>query len=697
MRTRIFSTMGALLLAGSSAFAQKPTKPVPPPGLPPTAVSFPAFAEHTLSNGAQVLVVENHEEPVVSVNVYIKGAGTTSDSDAKPGVAELTADLLNAGTKAMTSKQIAEKIEGMGANLNTGANLDWANVAITFLKSDADAVLDVLADVLVNPTFPADELETARKRTLTDLQVALSQPAQLAQREFEMVVFGKHPYGRQMTTTSVRSITREDLVNFHDMYYKPSNALIVVAGDVNPADITARLDKHLAAWTGKGPARPQFAAAPERTKREIILVNKPGAVQASYRIGQTIVPATNPDWAALTVARQILGGSSTAWLFSNLREKKGYTYGAYAQSTMRLDPGYWYMWGDVRNAVADSALTMFLDYANKLKSEPVPVADLEMAKSRLTGSFPLQIETPNQVASQVASAIMLGQGKDYVSTWRQKLAAVTAADIQRVANKYLHPEDALIVISGDASILKPKLEKFGPITVVDEEGKPIADAAASAPATQAAAFDASGIQPITLSYTVNANGMEMAQVTRTVAHDTLEGRDIIKTNTTTTGMMTGSASASFDAKTFAPISAKSDQQAGGREFSSFLTVNNGHVSGMVPAPPNGDPTPVDAALPAGAILADQGEFAIWLTNFDTTKELTLNTFSPGTGTIVPLTLKVTGESHQKVAAGEFDVYDIEMRGQQGSMKIYARKQAPHIVVKQEMQTQPVVIELKSIK
>jgi len=694
MRSSIFLTISALALSGTvcTVAAQKPA---PPPALPMGPVAFPAFTERTLSNGAHVVVVENHEQPVVSINIFIKGAGQTSDAENKLGVANFTASLLDAGTKTRTSRQIAESIESLGANIGTGASSDWANVGATMLVADIDKVLDVISDVLVNPTFPADELETERKRAITDLQVALSRPATLAQREFEQVVFGKHPYGRQLTTSALRGITREDLVAFHQTYYKPSNALIVVAGDVAPADIVARLNSHLASWVGQAPARPQFAAAPARTRREIILVNKPGAVQASYRIGQTIVPATNPDWPALTVAQQILGGSSTAWLFSNLREKKGYTYGAYAQSTRQLDPGVWYMWGDVRNAVADSALDMFLDYANRLKTQPVPAADLEIAKSRLTGQFPLTIETPSQIASQLASALLLGQSKDYVQTWRQRLAAVTAADIQRVANKYLTPENSLIVISGDASVLKPKLEKYGNITVVDEEGKPVAQNAA--PAQTKLGIDASSIQPITLTYTLTAQGNPIAEMSRTVTRETANGKDIVKATTTTTGMMTGNASLTFEAKTFTPIATSITQQGGGREFNSILTVSNGKVSGMVPTPPNGDPQPVDAALPEGAILPGMDEYAIWLTDFATNKELAINVFNGASGTVVPVTMKVTGESKQKVAAGEFDVYELEMKGPQGGMKIYARKAAPHIVVKQEFMAQPVVVELKSVK
>ena len=702
MRRQFILALGAVAVVSSaqSAAAQstkaaKPTKQPPPAALPLSPVAFPPFAERTLNNGAQVLVVENHEQPVVSVNIYIKGAGTTSDTDAKPGVAAMTATLLDAGTKTKTSKQIAETIEGLGANEGTGAGLDWANVSATFLKSDADAVLDVIADILLNPTFPADEVETERKRSLTDLQVALSRPSALAQRQFEMAVFGKHPYGRQLTTSALRAITREDLVAFHQLHYKPSNALIVVAGDVNPNEFNAKLQQHLGAWTGSAPARTQYTAAPERATREIILVNKPGAVQASYRIGQTIVPATNPDWPALAVAQQILGGSSSAWLYKNLRDAKGYTYGAYAQSTQRIDPGYWYMWGDVRNAVADSALDMFIALAQQLKDKPVSQEDLDMAKGRLTGSFPLTIETPTQVAGQVAQALLLGQGKEHVQTWRQRLGAVTAADVQRVAQKYLKPENALIVISGDAQAIKPKLERFGKVTVVDEEGRAVAT---DAKPQQASALDGSIIQPVTLVYGVTVSGMgEMAELTRTVTRETKNAKDVVHVHDVSSGRQSGSGDLFFEAKTMRPMTASSQTSAGGRDMSSSLTVAGDKITGMIMSPMQADPQMVDANFPEGALLQQMVDYAIWVSPLELNKEVNVNVFNAGTGTVSPLKLKVSGESKQKVGAGEFDTYEMDLNVGQASMKLYARKQAPHVIVKQEIIGQPVVIELKSMK
>lgn len=701
MRRSIFVALAALALSGSFDFiaaqtdAQKgAAKAKPPAALPLGKVAFPPFIERALKPGAQLLVVENHEQPVVSINIYIKGAGQVSDPDGKAGVAAATATLLDAGTRTRTSRQIAETIEGMGASLSANATSDWATISATMLKSDVDAVLTVIADVLLNPTFPEDEVETERKRALTDLQVSLSRPATLAQRQFEASVFGKHPYGRLMTTGSVRAVTRADLVAFHQNNYRPSNALVVVAGDVDPATIGATIEKHLASWAGKGPERPQFEAAPTVAKQEIVLVNKPGAVQAAFRIGHTIVPATHPDWPALTVARHVLGGGSDGWLFLELREKKGFTYGAYAQSVQRLDPGYFMMWGDVRNEVADSALERFLSLAERLKKEPVPEADLDLAKSWITGNFPLTIETPTQVAGQVATARLLGQPRDHVQTWRTRIAAVTAADVQRVAQAQLHPERAVIVVSGDASILKPKLEKFARVTVVDEEGRPVVQAEAAAP--QPLGIDASGIQPQSLAYTVSMQGRPVAESIRTVSRETEGGKDIIKSVTETTGMITGKSEVKFEAKTFKPLATTMSQQANGREFTILLTAADDKISGMVTMPEQ-EPRVIDAPLQAGTILGGMDEFAIWVNDFDKVKELKLNMFNAMTGSVVPVTLKVVGESRQKVAAGEFDVYELEMQTAQGPMKGYARKEAPHIVVKQEFVAQPVVVELKSLK
>ena len=698
MRNRMLFAVSALVLAGTtSAFGQATTKSLktPPPPLPMGPVAFPAFVERTLSNGAQVLVVENHEQPVVSLNIYMRGAGSTSDPEGKTGVAELTAALLRSGTKTKSSLQIAQTFDGMGAQSFANAGPDWASLSVTALKADIDAAWATAADMLVNTTFPADEFETQRKRTLTNLQVQLSQPAQLASRVFTQRVYGQHPYARLSSTASLRGITREDLVSFYNTYYRPGNALIVIAGDVNPNEIVGKFEQHFAAWKGAGPARPKYAAAPASAgAREIILVNKPGAVQAAFRIGHTIAPAPHADWPALVVAQQILGGGSKGWLFDILREKKGYTYGAYAGSSQRVDPGHFQMQGDVRNEVADSALQLFLDLHAKIKNEPVPASDLELAKAQLTGSFPLTIETPAQIAGQVASSRLLGQSRDHVQTWRQKLAAVTAADVQRVAKAHYHPENAVIVISGDANVLKPKLEKFGKVTIVDEEGRPVA-AADAAPKVSGVTLDASAIKPMTLVYGVVFQGNPVAENTMVVSRANEAGKDVVKVTSNTSGMITASNELIFEAKSFAPVSWNMEMQMGPQTMSGKLAYANGKITGTAKLP-QGDKA-IDAAAPAGTLLSGMDQFALMLNNFATTKELSLPVFNMQTGTVSNFTAKLVGESKVTVPAGSFDVYELDVSGAEGSTKVFVSKTAPNLIVKQEFAAQPVVMELKSIK
>jgi zinc protease len=697
MRNRMLFAVSVLVLTSTTAaLGQATTKSMqtPPPPLPMGPVAFPAFVERSLSNGAQVLVVENHEQPVVSVNIYMRGAGSTSDPEGKNGVAELTAALLRSGTKSKTSLQIAQTFDAMGAQTFANAGPDWASLSVTALKADIDVALAQAADMLVNATFPADEFETQRKRTLTNLQVQLSQPAQLASRVFTARVYGAHPYGRLNTTSSLRAITRDDLFNFYNTYYKPGNALVVIAGDVNPDETIRKFEQHFAAWKGSSPARPKFTAAPALSGREIVLVNKPGAVQAAFRIGHTIAPAPHADWPALVVAQQILGGGSKGWLFDILREKKGYTYGAYAGSAQRLDPGHFQMQGDVRNEVADSALQLFLDLHARIKNELVPAADLEMAKAQLTGSFPLTIETPAQIAGQVASSRLLGQAKDHVQTWRQRLAAVTAADVQRVARAHYHPENAVIVISGDANVLKPKLEKFGKITIVDEDGRPVTAAATAVP-TSNAAIDASSIKPMTLVYGVQFQGNPVAENTMVVSRANVGGKDVVKASSTTTGMMNATNELVFEAKTFTPISWNMEMQMGPQTMSVNLTQGNGKITGTSKMP-QGDKT-IDSPAPAGTLLSGMDQFAIMLNNFNTTKQLTLPIFNAQSGTVTNFTAKVVGESKVTVPAGAFDVYELDVTGAEGSMKVFVNKAAPNVIVKQEFAAQPVVMELKSVK
>ncbi len=450
--------------------------PEPPLPLPVEAVEFPQFYDRTLANGARVVVVPNHEQPVVSVSLTIRG-GSSADPKGKPGVAAFAADLLTKGTTTRSAKEIAEAIDFVGGQLTATASDDWTSLRTTVLTDFLDTGLALLADVVTHPTFPVSELESRRTRTLSALRAESGQSDALADRYFRREVYGAHPYGQAITTASAESITRQDVVRFYERFYHPSHALIVVAGDVEPGAIVTRIEAAFAGWAGGG-SRTNVSVTPPTPppvpmKRRIVVVHKPGSVQAVFRIGHLMPPASNDDWVEIGTMRVILGGAG-GWLTNVLREQKGYTYGAYAITQERLYPGSLMIRTDVRNAVADSALTEVLRLFEKLGTDPVPAGDLEAAKSALTGSFPMTVETPQQVADQVTTTLLLGRPVDYLKAFRTRVATMTAADGERVARQYLHPERLVIVVVGDAGQLLEKLRPFADVVeVYDVNGKAV--------------------------------------------------------------------------------------------------------------------------------------------------------------------------------------------------------------------------------
>jgi hypothetical protein len=294
---------------------------------------------------------------------------------------------------------------------------------------------------------------------------------------------------------------------------------------------------------------------------------------------------------------------------------------------------------------------------------------------------------------------LLGQPKDHVQTWRQRLAAVTAADVQRVARQHYHPENAVIVISGDANILKPKLEKFGKVTIVDEEGRPVTAAApgAATPAAMQtpAGIDATSLKPMTLVYGVVFQGNPVAENTMVLTRAMEAGKDLVKVNSSTSGMMSATNELIFEAKTFTPISTKMQLQAGAQTLSQQMTLVGGKVTGNAKLP-TGDKT-FDAPVPAGTLLAGMDQFAIMLHNFGAKKDLVIPIFNPQSGTVTNFTAKVVGESKVTVPAGTYDVYELDVSGAEGATRVFLSKGPQSLIVKQEFAAQPVVMELKSVK
>lgn len=685
---------GAIVFAVTSA-GSAVAQQAPPPALPLEPVDFPEYEEVTLSNGARVLIVENHEQPVVTVNLRIQ-SGTADDPAGKGGLASVVATMLNKGTVDRDAKQIAESIDFIGASIGAGAGEDWTSVTATTLSEFLDQGLEILADMVVKPTFPEEEFEIERKRLLTGLQVELSQPEAVATRRFIEGIYGDHPYGNLITEQSLQSIGRSDMVEFHGRYYRPDNALFVVAGDVEPDDIVRRLEKQFGGWEPAPVADVDFTAPPTRSERTIHFYHKPGSVQAVIRLGHLMPPATDADWVPLDVAMRVLGGGATGWLFQVLRQEKGYTYGAYASAARRVDRGYFQAWAEVRNDVADSALADMLAVIDRIRSRPVPAEDLDLARDYLTGSFPREIETPQQVAGQVATARLRGLPDDYLARYRQRVADVDGAELQRVASKRLRPDNALVVVVGDATEIYDKIAPFGAVELFDVEGKPIT-LAALAVEPAAFSFDATAIQPLTLAYTINFQGNPIGELTTQVTRESVDGRDVVRSKTAGGAMtMTMEQEVVFEAATFTGIESHASQKMGTQGVDIDLRLEDGVLTGTVVGMSE-EPREISAQVVDGTLLPGMDDYVLWLADFDANTEIDMPAFSAQSGNPYTLKMTVAGDTTVTVPAGEFDAYRVEVNSAQGSATVYARKTAPHIVLRQEPAGQPIVIELKEIR
>jgi predicted Zn-dependent peptidase len=666
----------------------------PPAPLPLKPVSFPAFTERKLANGAQVIIVEDHTAPIVSLSLRIR-SGSAADPADKMGMADFTAALLDKGTKSRSAREIAESIDFVGGTLSAGASADWTNINATVLTEFLDTALGLMSDIVLNPTFPESELETYRQRVLSSLQVELGQPQAIASRRFMAEIYGAHPYGASPTPETVRAIERADLAAFHQAHFRPDNALIVVAGDVGADDVVARLNRAFNGWKRGAAPRVRATEPPARHAREITLVHKPGSVQAVIRIGHLLPSATHKDWITLEVANQILGGGTTGWFFRILRSEKGYTYGAYASAAQRPGPGYFQASAEVRNEVADSAMSEFFRLLDQIRDQPVPEDDLRMARDYMVGSFPLTIETPQQIAGQVARTRLLGLPADHLVKYRDRVAATNAKLLQRVVREQFRPDQAAVVVVGDATSILDKIKPFGPVRVVDVNGAPIKEEDLQVRAS-GLELDASKIQPQSLGYRVSVQGNAIAEIKTEITREVLGGRPAVRVISTGTGMLSSESDLAFDAENFAAIYSHGRQQAGPQAISIEVAIEGDRVTGKLDVGA-GQSTEIDAEVVAGTLLPGMDEYALRLIDLEGMKEFELPVFNPQTATVLPVQYRVTGESKVTVPAGEFEVYEVEATGGPIPLKLYLRKDGTHLMVKQEYVGQPVVVELTALQ
>ncbi len=442
----------------------------PTPG-PLPSVSFPRFQERKLSSGLPVYIVENHEQPIVSMSLYVK-AGSDHDPSEREGLAAVVADLLTKGTEQRTATQIAEEIDFVGGSLYAGVSWDALTVGATALSRYLEVAVDLLADVVQRSTYPQEELERVQLQRLAGLRHAKADAGFLADMVFGKLTFPGHQYGQQASGTeeSLAKTSREDVLSFTANFLRPDNAFLVVAGDVTPASFLSLLEVKLGSWSGSSGKSAEVMSPRLQTGVQVGLIDKEGAVQSAIRVGHVGIARNSEDFIALSAVNMLLGGYFNSRINLNLREKHGFTYGARSSVDARSVSGPFLVSTEVRTEVTVRAIEEIVSEIKNLAVEPVSEAELQMVKNYMIGNFPLQIETPQQVANRIAMIVLYGLDTDYYQTYRDKLAALTAEELHRVAKAYLHPGDLVIVASGSVEALSGGMREFGMLKIFNDEG-----------------------------------------------------------------------------------------------------------------------------------------------------------------------------------------------------------------------------------
>jgi zinc protease len=439
-------------------------------------VSLPKPQEADLSNGVHLIVIEDHRAPQVSFQMLVEGAGGYYDPPSMPGLASFTAALMREGTTTKTSEEISEQLDRLAATVGVSAGVASAFATVTGngLTNNLDTVLALMADVLMNPSFTQAEIDRYRTRSRATFINQRTQPGFLAQERLSKAIFGDHPLSRvSPAPAALDALTRDALVEFHKAHYVPDRAVLAVAGDISLAQAKARADAAFGGWKKSGAPIEAQTAPPALSQPSISFVARPNSVQTSLRVGTQSLERTDPDYDALSVANRILGGGPTGRLFEHLREQKGYTYGASSGFNATRIRGSWTASTDVRSDVTDPALTDLLDEIRQMRDVPVSEKELADTKRALIAGFALPLESPNAILSNYIDRYIYHLPADYWDTYPARIEAITAADIQRVAQKYWAPERLQIVAVGDASKVEPALSKLGTVQKFDADGKQI--------------------------------------------------------------------------------------------------------------------------------------------------------------------------------------------------------------------------------
>ena len=448
---------------------------MPSPG-PVVKASLPSPKRFALPNGLQVYVVEAHHLPIVSANLVLR-SGSAADPKDSPGLAGFTASMLDEGTAKRDALGIANEAYALGAAIATGSTVDGSNASVRALKQNMAPALSVLSDVVLNPTFPAKEVDRVRNDRLTAFVQQRDQTFQTAIRVMNACLFGPtHPYGHTVlgTEEGLKKVTRDDLVRFYKASYGPKNAALILVGDLTEAEARKYATDAFGTWKGSG-AAPTIPASGATAASRVVIVDKAGSPQTAVLAGQFGVKRSDPDYEKLDVMNTVMGGLFSSRINLNLREDKGYAYGAFSFVAQNRGVGALMAGAPVRADVTGPSIQEVLKEVTKMKESGVTADELKLAKESITRSLPANFETTFSTAGTISSIYVFDLPLDYYSTLPTRIDAITAADVAAVAKKHLVPERMVIVAVGDKKVIEPQIQKLSLGTIVerDTDGKEI--------------------------------------------------------------------------------------------------------------------------------------------------------------------------------------------------------------------------------
>jgi zinc protease len=435
-----------------------------PPAGAPRPFEFPKAASKTLSNGLRVFVVTDHREPAVAARLVLLSAGSVQDSPSMPGVAQMTANLLTQGTEKRSAREIAETIDFVGGTLQAAAGRDATTVTLDIVKKDLGVGMDLMADVVLHPAFAADELERQRQQLLSNLQVQYADPDYLATLVFARVLYGDSGYGlpEEGTPTTVKKIKRADFVKFHDANYAPNEALLGFAGDIAPEEAFAIAEKYFGLWQKVAVATTVPAESVAATGAHIWLIDKPDAVQTQIRVGKLSIRRNDPDYLPLEVTNHIFGGSYNSRLNTEVRIKKGLTYGASSYVNAHRYAGSLAVNTYTRTETTVEAAKLVMNLLAGMANGEINQQELDFARNFLAGVYPISSETAEQVADRVLTVAAFDLPADYNQTYPAKIRTTSLAEVQATARRYFTAKDLDIVLAGNVAAFRDALKKEFP-------------------------------------------------------------------------------------------------------------------------------------------------------------------------------------------------------------------------------------------